>query len=59
MPTDSKQSIRKTVLLTLSAMMIGSSVVFGFVVLGSVTSQALTNIIYYYNAMMQQESPAP
>lgn len=54
MPAHSKQPTKKIVLLSLGAVMIGSSVVFSFLTLGNACSQLITNVVYYYNAVIRQ-----
>jgi hypothetical protein len=55
MSTDPKKSIKKIFLLALSTVIIGSSAVFGFSILGNVCSQVITNAVIYYNTMMTQK----
>jgi hypothetical protein len=59
MPPNSQRPIGKTVLLSFSAIIIGSSVVVGVEVLGNVCSQIITSATEYYNAMLKQESIIP
>jgi hypothetical protein len=57
MPTHSKQSIKKIVLRSLGTVMIGSVVVFSFLILINVCSQLITNVFHYYNATKQLTLP--
>ena len=57
MSTHSKQSIKRMVLLSLSALAMGSSVILGSLVLGNLCSQVITNFVYCYNAVIKQQSP--
>ena len=59
MPTHSKQSIKESVLLFLGTAIIGSSAVFGFLILGNVCSQLIANAVIYYNTMMTQQFNVP
>ena len=59
MPTPAQRSVKQIVLLSLGTVMIGSSLVFSFWVLGSVGSRVVTNVVYYYNSMLKQQSPLP
>ncbi len=50
MSTNSKKSIKEMVLLSLGAVIVGSSIVFGFAILGKECSRLITNPIFYPSA---------
>ncbi|HEY9729826.1 MAG TPA: hypothetical protein V6D50_25535 [Chroococcales cyanobacterium] len=59
MSSHSKKTIKKIVLLSLSTVIITSSAVLCFLILGNAFSQVLTNVLIYYNAMMKQQLTIP
>ncbi len=59
MPAHSQQFIRKTVLISLSTIIILGSASLSLSILGNLYSQVITNLIYGYNAVIQQQSPMP
>lgn len=59
MSTYSNKTIKKIVLLSLSIVIVCSSAVFAFSVLGNVSSQLITNVVIYYNAMMRKQLTIP
>lgn len=59
MPIHSKQSVKRIVLLSLSLLAMGGSVILSSLILGNLCSQVITNLVYCYNTVIKQQSPMP
>lgn len=59
MPIEVKRSLKQIILLTFSLVIISGSVVITFSLLGNVCSQVIHHIVYFYNAMLEQQLVIP
>ncbi len=59
MPINSQRIIKKIFLLSFSAVIVGSSVVFSLSILGNVCSQLISSSLNHYKETMRQQLTIP